>query len=63
MKSLLGRIDFSKILSYGYHLALLAAPILIQAYAPGQAAILLPLIQAVGQASPTPEGISILNAK
>lgn len=54
-------IDWSKVLSYGYHIGLLAGSIAVQTYAPHSAQVWVPLMQALGQASPTPEGISLMS--
>lgn len=53
--------DWSKIFSYGYHVALLAGMVAIQQYAGPAAQVWLPLLQALGQVSPRPEGITLMN--
>ena len=52
-------IDWSKVLQYGWHLGLLAAVVALQAYAPHSAQIWLPVLQAAGQLTPTPPGVSV----
>jgi hypothetical protein len=54
-------IDWSKVLSYGMHLALLGGSLALQMYAPGSAAVFQPLFQAAGQMLASPEGITLLN--
>jgi hypothetical protein len=61
MDKLLKSVDWSKVLSYGWHLGLLAGSIALQAYAPHSAQIWLPVMQAAGQLSPQPEGVTLLN--
>lgn len=61
MKKAFQSIDWSKVLSYGYHIGLLAGSVALRAYAPEAAVIWGPVLQAVAQASPTPEGITLLN--
>lgn len=59
--SVFKKIDWSKVLSYGAHLGLLAGSIALQVYAPGSAAIWAPVLQAAGQLLAQPEGITLLN--
>lgn len=59
--SFLKSVDWSKVLSYGYHIGLLAGSVALRAYAPEAYTIWGPVIQAVAQSSPTPEGITLVN--
>ena len=54
-------IDWSKVFSYAYHVGLLAGSVALTQYAPHQAVVWGPLLQALGQMSPHPEGLTVLN--
>ena len=60
MRSMLKKINWSNLLGYGWHLGLLAGSIALRAYAPESAVIWAPLLQAAGQVSPTPPGVTVL---
>lgn len=55
MKSL----NWNNILTYAWHVALLAGSVAAQIYAPGIAPVLLPALQAAGQLSPQPPGLGL----
>ena len=52
-------VDWNRVLNYAWHVLLLGGSVATQIYAPQLAPVIVPAIQAAGQLSPSPSGVTI----